>query len=158
MHCVIGILQNLLLFSATPAFFIWDNFGTARCNPSWTLRPKSFSKFLCTKIHEWSGEIGCLRAGNSIMVERDIMIWNSKEFLRNPILLKEDKKIKLFRNWHSQFYSENSKSFWQLQKIWLGENKKSIHDTYKRYYIFHWGFTNQVQQSKSIWAVTMRVK
>jgi cholesterol 7-dehydrogenase len=47
----------------------------------------------------------------SVQVERDIMVWNSKEYLHNPILPKEDKQIKLFRNWYSQFYSENSKSF-----------------------------------------------
>lgn len=47
----------------------------------------------------------------SINVSRDIMIWNYKKFTANPILPKEDKMIKQFRVWFSQFYSENSKSF-----------------------------------------------
>jgi cholesterol 7-dehydrogenase len=47
----------------------------------------------------------------SLQVERDIMVWNSKKFVHNPILPKENKQIKLYRNWYSQFYSENSKSF-----------------------------------------------
>lgn len=49
--------------------------------------------------------------GESINVGRDVMIWNSKQFVSNPILPKEDKLIKKFRIWYSQFYSENSKSF-----------------------------------------------
>ncbi|CAO1389374.1 unnamed protein product [Diamesa serratosioi] len=49
--------------------------------------------------------------GESIMFERDIMIWNHKTFTHCPILTKEDKQIKSFRNWYSQFYSKNSKSF-----------------------------------------------
>ncbi|KAG5678787.1 hypothetical protein PVAND_008424 [Polypedilum vanderplanki] len=49
--------------------------------------------------------------GETVNVGRDVMIWNSKEFIKNPLLPKEEKQIKLFRNWFSQFYSENSKSF-----------------------------------------------
>lgn len=49
--------------------------------------------------------------GETINVARDVIIWNSKEFVKNPILPKEEKQIKLFRNWYAQFYSENSKSF-----------------------------------------------
>lgn len=47
----------------------------------------------------------------SINVSRDIMIWNYKKFSSNPLLPKEDKMIKQFRIWFSQFYTENSKSF-----------------------------------------------
>jgi cholesterol 7-dehydrogenase len=49
--------------------------------------------------------------GETVNVGRDVMIWNSKQFVKNPLLPKEEKQIKLFRNWYSQFYSENSKSF-----------------------------------------------
>lgn len=49
--------------------------------------------------------------GESINVARDVMIWNNKQFSSNPLLPKEDKLIKQFRIWFSQFYSENSKSF-----------------------------------------------
>lgn len=42
------------------------------------------------------------------MVERDIVIWNNKKFIKNPILVKEDKNINRFRKWYSQFYSANS--------------------------------------------------
>lgn len=44
-------------------------------------------------------------------VERDIMIWNSKQFYARPLLLKEDRRIKEFRRWYQQFYSENSPKF-----------------------------------------------
>jgi cholesterol 7-dehydrogenase len=44
-------------------------------------------------------------------VARDVMIWNNKQFINNPLLPKEDKQIKMFRNWFGQFYTENSKTF-----------------------------------------------
>jgi cholesterol 7-dehydrogenase len=47
----------------------------------------------------------------TVNVARDVMIWNNKKFIRNPLLPKEDKQIKLFRSWYGQFYSENSRSF-----------------------------------------------
>lgn len=47
----------------------------------------------------------------TVNVARDVMIWNSKQFLRNPMLAKEEKPIKMYRNWFNQFYSENSKTF-----------------------------------------------
>lgn len=43
--------------------------------------------------------------------ERDIMVWNHKCYVDNPCLVKEDKMIKAYRTWYSQFYSQNSKSF-----------------------------------------------
>lgn len=49
--------------------------------------------------------------GESVMFERDMMIWNNKRYIDTPCLLKEDRAIKAFRNWFSQFYSQNSKSF-----------------------------------------------
>lgn len=39
------------------------------------------------------------------------MIWNKKQFINNPQLVKTDKCIKAFRNWFQQFYTENSITF-----------------------------------------------
>ncbi|CAD6995444.1 unnamed protein product [Ceratitis capitata] len=47
----------------------------------------------------------------SVMFERDIVMWNNKTYRSKPQLVKEDAAIKNFRNWFSQFYTENSKSF-----------------------------------------------
>ncbi|XP_035779182.1 cholesterol 7-desaturase-like [Anopheles albimanus] len=47
----------------------------------------------------------------SVMFERDMMVWNHKQFIENPLLIKEDRLIKAYRKWYSQFYSENSVSF-----------------------------------------------
>lgn len=49
--------------------------------------------------------------GETINVGRDVMIWNHKKYSSNPLLPKEDKLVKQFRVWYSQFYSENSMSF-----------------------------------------------
>jgi cholesterol 7-dehydrogenase len=49
--------------------------------------------------------------GETVNVGRDVMIWDSKSFVRNPMLAKEEKPIKMYRNWFGQFYSENSKTF-----------------------------------------------
>lgn len=46
-----------------------------------------------------------------LQFERDINMWNHKVFRNKPQLVKEDAAIKSFRNWYSQFYSENSKPF-----------------------------------------------
>lgn len=46
--------------------------------------------------------------GEDVQVRRDIDIWNNKKFLKSPVLVKEDKLIKQFRNWYSQFYSDSS--------------------------------------------------
>ncbi|ODM97218.1 Cholesterol desaturase daf-36, partial [Orchesella cincta] len=43
-----------------------------------------------------------------VQFSRDVRIWNRKTFLRIPLLTKEDKQIRTFRRWYSQFYSENS--------------------------------------------------
>lgn len=47
----------------------------------------------------------------SVMFERDMMIWNHKQFVDTPLLIKEDRLIKAYRKWYSQFYSENSTSY-----------------------------------------------
>ncbi|ODM97536.1 Cholesterol desaturase daf-36, partial [Orchesella cincta] len=46
--------------------------------------------------------------GEVVQISKDIRIWNRKKFLRNPVFTKEDKQIRAFRRWYSQFYSENS--------------------------------------------------
>ncbi|XP_070494288.1 cholesterol 7-desaturase nvd 1-like isoform X2 [Chironomus tepperi] len=46
-----------------------------------------------------------------VNVGRDVMVWNSKTFVRSPLLPKEEKQIRMYRNWFSQFYSQNSKSY-----------------------------------------------
>lgn len=38
-------------------------------------------------------------------------VWNSKVYVDSPILVKEDRLIKSYRQWYSQFYSENSEQF-----------------------------------------------
>lgn len=43
--------------------------------------------------------------------ERDIMVWNNKQYLSQPLLVSEDRFIVKFRRWYSQFYSENSPKF-----------------------------------------------
>lgn len=48
--------------------------------------------------------------GEALMVERDIMIWNNKQYISKPLLLKskEDALVGRHRRWYSQFYSEHS--------------------------------------------------
>lgn len=48
--------------------------------------------------------------------ERDIAVWNHKKFLKNPLLVKEDKLISKFRRWFSQFYSEHSPTLRDLKQ------------------------------------------
>ncbi|KAK3700233.1 hypothetical protein QZH41_014408 [Actinostola sp. cb2023] len=49
--------------------------------------------------------------GESIQIERDIMIWNHKKYMYKALLVKEDHLIGKHRRWYSQFYSENSPSY-----------------------------------------------
>lgn len=46
----------------------------------------------------------------SIQLERDIMIWNNKQYKKKPVFVKsdEDSLMVKHRRWFSQFYSENS--------------------------------------------------
>ncbi|XP_071448706.1 cholesterol 7-desaturase nvd [Hetaerina americana] len=46
--------------------------------------------------------------GETIMFERDVMVWNHKLYLDKPALVSEDRAINHYRRWYSQFYSENS--------------------------------------------------
>ncbi|XP_030363271.1 cholesterol 7-desaturase-like [Strigops habroptila] len=43
-----------------------------------------------------------------IQFERDITIWNNKQYLPKPLLVREDSSIQKHRRWYSQFYSEKS--------------------------------------------------
>lgn len=45
--------------------------------------------------------------GEAIMIQRDIMVWNHKKYVK-PLLVKEDSTIQRHRRWYSQFYSEHS--------------------------------------------------
>ncbi|XP_060106592.1 cholesterol 7-desaturase nvd-like [Heteronotia binoei] len=47
----------------------------------------------------------------SIQFERDIMIWNNKQYVSKPLLVKEDAAIQRHRRWYSQFYSAHSVKF-----------------------------------------------
>ncbi|XP_015278578.1 PREDICTED: cholesterol 7-desaturase-like [Gekko japonicus] len=47
----------------------------------------------------------------SVQFERDIMIWNNKQYLSKPLLVKEDSAIQRHRRWYSQFYSAHSVTF-----------------------------------------------
>lgn len=48
--------------------------------------------------------------GEALQVERDVMIWNNKQYEVRPLFVKskEDSLISRHRRWYSQFYSENS--------------------------------------------------
>ncbi|KFP57791.1 Cholesterol desaturase daf-36, partial [Cathartes aura] len=43
-----------------------------------------------------------------IQFERDITIWNNKQYLPKPLLVREDSSIQRHRRWYAQFYSEKS--------------------------------------------------
>lgn len=40
--------------------------------------------------------------------ERDITIWNNKQYLPKPLLVREDSSIQKHRRWYAQFYSEKT--------------------------------------------------
>jgi cholesterol 7-dehydrogenase len=46
-----------------------------------------------------------------VNLARDKVIWDMKQFKRNPLLVKEERSFKEARNWYSKFYSPNSKTF-----------------------------------------------
>ncbi|KAF6715727.1 Cholesterol desaturase daf-36 [Oryzias melastigma] len=52
-----------------------------------------------------------LLRGECMQFERDVMIWNNKKYISNPLLVKEDATIRKHRLWYKQFYSENSPTF-----------------------------------------------
>ncbi|XP_055613089.1 cholesterol 7-desaturase nvd isoform X2 [Uranotaenia lowii] len=64
--------------------------------------PRNFINAIAMRCTIWA---------ESIMFERDMKIWNNKQFIDNPLLIKEDRAIKTFRKWYSQFYSANSVSY-----------------------------------------------
>nr|AFD97329.1 neverland [Drosophila pachea]AFD97330.1 neverland [Drosophila pachea]AFD97331.1 neverland [Drosophila pachea]AFD97332.1 neverland [Drosophila pachea]AFD97333.1 neverland [Drosophila pachea] len=47
----------------------------------------------------------------SVMFQRDMSIWNHKQYRSNPMLVLEETPLKKFRKWYAQFYTVNSKSF-----------------------------------------------
>lgn len=42
--------------------------------------------------------------GEIMQLERDLFMWNHKKNIKNPIFVPEDKILKRFRMWYSQFY------------------------------------------------------
>lgn len=66
-------------------------------------------RFYSPRSTAWFSKFGVW--AESIMFERDMMVWNSKQYVDTPLLVKEDRLIKGYRNWYSQFYSANSISF-----------------------------------------------
>ncbi|XP_059174032.1 cholesterol 7-desaturase nvd-like [Physella acuta] len=56
-----------------------------------------------------------LLLSEALQVERDIMIWNNKQYEGRPLFVKskEDTLISKHRRWYSQFYSENSPRVFQ---------------------------------------------
>ncbi|XP_072762507.1 cholesterol 7-desaturase nvd [Anoplolepis gracilipes] len=49
--------------------------------------------------------------GECVMFERDVTIWNHKKYEKQPILVSEDRAIREYRRWYSQFYSANSPTY-----------------------------------------------
>lgn len=49
-----------------------------------------------------------MRPSFSPQFERDITIWNNKQYLPKPLLVREDSSIQKHRRWYAQFYSEKS--------------------------------------------------
>ena len=59
--------------------------------------------------------------GESILLERDIAVWNSKRYVRQPLFAtREDRLIKRHRQWYSQFYSANSTTYKDAVKAMNG--------------------------------------
>ncbi|CAI4225626.1 unnamed protein product [Auanema sp. JU1783] len=44
----------------------------------------------------------------AIQFERDIYIWNNKQYVKEPLVVRNDGPIKKHRRWYSQFYTDNS--------------------------------------------------
>lgn len=42
-------------------------------------------------------------------LERDFFIWNHQKDLKSPILVPEDKTLKQFRLWYSQFHKRRQR-------------------------------------------------
>lgn len=54
--------------------------------------------------------------GECLQFERDVAIWNHKQFERQPILVREDRAILAYRRWYSQFYSAHSPTYQTAMK------------------------------------------
>lgn len=96
----------------------------AKSYPSllWSSRLRSFHE-ICDLRRKCYGKYSKIDLSESklnycfqFQFERDVNVWNHKKFAHNPCLAKEDRCIKLFRQWYSQFYSENSKTYQQAKE------------------------------------------
>ncbi|XP_013921760.1 PREDICTED: cholesterol desaturase daf-36-like [Thamnophis sirtalis] len=90
-HAIFG--KGLIVQSVTPLEPLLQHVVHQIYSPRKTLS-------LFAKLIMWAEQI---------QFERDLMIWNNKKFLPNPLLVKEDAAILRHRRWFSQFYSQNSR-------------------------------------------------
>lgn len=62
----------------------------------------------------------------AMQVERDLMIWNNKQYLSKPLLVRsvEDSLLLKHRRWYSQFYSEHSTRLLVQPKVRYGLMKQ----------------------------------
>jgi cholesterol 7-dehydrogenase len=44
------------------------------------------------------------------LYEGDVVIWNNKKYLKNPMFVKTDRAIATFRKWYKQFYEEEEQA------------------------------------------------
>ena len=56
----------------------------------------------------WSAYAKMVLWGESILLERDVMVWNSKSYAHKP--LSDENLLMRHRRWFNQFYSSNSKA------------------------------------------------
>lgn len=74
--------------------------------------------------------------GLSLQLERDLMIWNNKQYLGRPLLVKakEDSLIGRHRRWYSQFYSEHSPRLETAKQDslewWRPRSKDQVHPSF----------------------------
>ncbi|XP_025419278.1 cholesterol 7-desaturase isoform X2 [Sipha flava] len=47
----------------------------------------------------------------SVMFERDVVIWNHKKYIEKPLASKQESTLLAHRKWYKQFYSANSPTF-----------------------------------------------
>lgn len=52
--------------------------------------------------------------GETIMFKRDVTVWNHKQYLNQPYLVKNDGPIMQYRRWYQQFFTSNSKTYQQI--------------------------------------------
>jgi hypothetical protein len=94
-------------------FVIKSTFGDVLITVSLTpLNPSSFKIMFRSYSSFWLGWFAKFCSWSlGIQAERDLRLWNLKKYLKNPMLVKEEKNLKEVRSWYLQFYSPNSKTY-----------------------------------------------